>query len=133
MYKATTEARQLCVERKGPVLLEALTYREGNHSSSDDATRYCDKKVLHAACAALGNSLGRFESFLKKNGLHPKGSRELIHLQTSKKLEQLLRKHESLPPPPPTHLLDDVYDQMPERLVRQQKELEASLQLNPHP
>lgn len=40
MYEATAEARQICVSKKKPVLLEAMTYRLGHHSTSDDSSRY---------------------------------------------------------------------------------------------
>jgi 2-oxoisovalerate dehydrogenase E1 component alpha subunit len=37
---ATLEARKICVEKEEPVLIEAMTYRGGHHSTSDDSTRY---------------------------------------------------------------------------------------------
>ena len=38
--QATTEARRMCIEEQTPVLIEAMTYRVGHHSTSDDSTRY---------------------------------------------------------------------------------------------
>ena len=38
--RATSEARKLCAESKAPVLVEAMSYRAGHHSTSDDSTRY---------------------------------------------------------------------------------------------
>ena len=40
VYQATKEARELCVSKQVPVLIEAMTYRVGHHSTSDDSTRY---------------------------------------------------------------------------------------------
>ena len=40
MYTATAEARKLCLALNKPVLMEAMTYRLGHHSTSDDWTRY---------------------------------------------------------------------------------------------
>lgn len=45
VYNATKEARRLCVEENKPVLIEALTYRVGHHSTSDDSSAYRSKKV----------------------------------------------------------------------------------------
>jgi 2-oxoisovalerate dehydrogenase E1 component alpha subunit len=39
--KAATEAaRKLALEKSRPVLIEAMSYRRGHHSTSDDSTRY---------------------------------------------------------------------------------------------
>ncbi|XP_014210900.1 2-oxoisovalerate dehydrogenase subunit alpha, mitochondrial [Copidosoma floridanum] len=40
MYQVTKEARQYVVREKKPVLIEAITYRIGHHSTSDDSTAY---------------------------------------------------------------------------------------------
>lgn len=40
MYQATAEARTLCLSQNKPVLMEAITYRLGHHSTSDDSGRY---------------------------------------------------------------------------------------------
>lgn len=40
MYAATAEARKLCLSQNKPVLMEAMTYRLGHHSTSDDWSRY---------------------------------------------------------------------------------------------
>lgn len=37
---AVREARALALEKSCPVLIEAMTYRVGHHSTSDDSTRY---------------------------------------------------------------------------------------------
>uniref|UniRef100_A0A0K0DJF0 2-oxoisovalerate dehydrogenase subunit alpha n=1 Tax=Angiostrongylus cantonensis TaxID=6313 RepID=A0A0K0DJF0_ANGCA len=44
VYNATKAARKLAVENK-PVLIEAMTYRLGHHSTSDDSSFY--RYVLH--------------------------------------------------------------------------------------
>lgn len=40
VYAAVKESRRIVVEESQPVLLEALTYRTGHHSTSDDSSRY---------------------------------------------------------------------------------------------
>ena len=51
VYNATKEAKRLCVEEKRPVLIEAMTYRIGHHSTSDDSSAYRSKQVYFCACA----------------------------------------------------------------------------------
>ena len=41
VYNATSYARKVCIEENRPVLIEAMTYRVGHHTTSDDSTKYC--------------------------------------------------------------------------------------------
>ena len=40
VHKVTSHARRICVEEGRPVLIEAMTYRIGHHSTSDDSSKY---------------------------------------------------------------------------------------------
>lgn len=40
VISATREARRIIKEEGTPVMIEAMTYRVGHHSTSDDSTRY---------------------------------------------------------------------------------------------
>lgn len=39
VYQATAEARSMAAGQGVPVLIEAMSYRAGHHSTSDDSTR----------------------------------------------------------------------------------------------
>jgi len=40
VYDVTDYARKVCIEESRPVLIEAMTYRVGHHTTSDDSTKY---------------------------------------------------------------------------------------------
>ena len=40
LHETVSQARAQCLEGKGPILIEAMTYRIGAHSTSDDPTQY---------------------------------------------------------------------------------------------
>ena len=40
VYNATQKAREICIKQSRPVLIEAMTYRIGHHSTSDDSSAY---------------------------------------------------------------------------------------------
>lgn len=40
VYNATKAARDICIRQSRPVLIEAMTYRIGHHSTSDDSSAY---------------------------------------------------------------------------------------------
>lgn len=44
MYKVLEESAELCRKGEGPVLIEAVTYRKGAHTTSDDPTKYRTKE-----------------------------------------------------------------------------------------
>jgi len=46
VYFATQEARRLIIRDKRPVLIEAISYRVGDHSTSDFSQRYRDEKEM---------------------------------------------------------------------------------------
>merc|ERR1712183_645940 len=68
VYNATKKARELAVSENRPVLIEAMTYRIGHHSTSDDSSayrsvdevRYWDQK---------GHPIARFGNYLRSKGL----------------------------------------------------------------
>jgi 2-oxoisovalerate dehydrogenase E1 component alpha subunit len=39
VFNATREARRLALQYNAPVLIEAMSYRSGHHSTSDDSSR----------------------------------------------------------------------------------------------
>ena len=40
VYNAVKEAREMAITENKPVLIEAMTYRIGHHSTSDDSSAY---------------------------------------------------------------------------------------------
>ena len=39
-HEATSYARRVCIKENRPILIEAMTYRVGHHSTSDDSSKY---------------------------------------------------------------------------------------------
>lgn len=44
VHNVTKEAREICVSHNRPVLIEAMTYRIGHHSTSDDSSMYAKRE-----------------------------------------------------------------------------------------
>ncbi|MGS0972138.1 MAG: pyruvate dehydrogenase (acetyl-transferring) E1 component subunit alpha [Candidatus Izemoplasmataceae bacterium] len=62
MYIATVEARERALKGDGPTLIEAVTYRLGPHTTSDDPTIYRDEKAFKEA--ETKDPLIRFKQYL---------------------------------------------------------------------
>lgn len=64
---ATREARRRCVENGRGVLLEAMTYRVGHHSTSDDSFAYRPRQEVEDR-KRIDNPIARFRLFLHAQG-----------------------------------------------------------------
>lgn len=126
VYNAVQEARRFIVEEKRPALIEGISYRGGNHSTSDNAGLYRDD----AEMAKLNRLLGKLNSPIDRleKYLLSKGWIEADYAQKkAKELEQLVKEElkraskEKLPPI--DELFEDVYKDLPDNLKEQKEEL----------
>jgi len=123
VYLATKAARKHILAYSTPVLLEAMTYRRGPHSSSDDPTRYrAPSELQHYE--TVDNPLLRFSKFLATQGLLASPLQEL-RLQAAEKVQRVLDSVQSTPPPSWEAMFEDVYDQPTEELKAQRAEFAA--------
>jgi pyruvate dehydrogenase E1 component alpha subunit len=67
LYAAASEAAERARKGEGPTLIESYTYRMGDHTTSDDATRY--RMDAEKAEWAKKDPISRFEVYLTKKGL----------------------------------------------------------------
>lgn len=122
VFDATTEARRLAVTNNEPVMIEAMTYRGGHHSTSDDSSRYRQQSEIDA-WKENDNPLTRLRLLLESKGEWD-SAKELEARTTSKKdVMRALAAAGTQKRPPVSELFTDVYDTIPKHLLEQQKEL----------
>jgi len=123
VYLATKAARDRILSGPGPVLLEAMTYRRGHHSTSDDSTRYrSDSEIKHFE--SVDNPILRFWKFLSSNGFAP-SSLEDLRKEAAERVLQAREVAKGTPPPAWEGMFEDVYDEPTEELKAQKAEFEA--------
>ena len=64
---AVKAAKQKALAEQRPVLIEAMTYRVGHHSTSDDSSAYRSKQAVES-WKQLDNPLHRMRNFLTQRG-----------------------------------------------------------------
>ncbi|MDY6770444.1 MAG: pyruvate dehydrogenase (acetyl-transferring) E1 component subunit alpha [Candidatus Nanohaloarchaea archaeon] len=64
MWKATKEALQKARKENEPTMIEAVTYRRGDHTTADDAERYRDEEEVEYWQER--DPIDRFEAYLKE-------------------------------------------------------------------
>lgn len=121
VYAAAREALDRARSGKGPTLIEAVTYRMGHHTTSDDASKYRpDTEVKEWE---KKDPLLRFRSYLKSKGLWDASYEKAVQDKAAEDVETAVTKAESAPLPSPEDVFISTYKQMPPKLTEQLKDL----------
>jgi 2-oxoisovalerate dehydrogenase E1 component alpha subunit len=126
VHAAVREARRYALDNSVPVLIEAMTYRLGHHSTSDDSTRY--RSVAKVADVANRHDpIVRLGSFLRRHRWLEPDEEASMHDEERVAVLKAIEQAERRPPPPLDDLFEDVYRDMPRSLVEQQTQLREHL------
>lgn len=117
VYKTVLEARHHCLDGKGPVLIEAMTYRLGAHSSSDDPSLYRSEREVEERKEKC--PLIRLKKKLIADKLWDEQKEEEWKLQISDEITKAIQVAKTTPPPSAHSLIEDVYFEIPQTLKEQ--------------
>jgi 2-oxoisovalerate dehydrogenase E1 component alpha subunit len=119
---AVKAARKLAVEKSRPVLIEAMTYRRGHHSTSDDSTRYrkADEIQEHADTT---DPVARLRAYMQDHGWWDDAQEKELREKERNIVLDALQVAENRPKPDMSELFTDVYQEKPAHLLRQEAEL----------
>src|SRR6266699_3245362 len=101
----------------GPTLVEAVTYRLGAHTTTDDPTRYRTADDLDMWMAR--EPIGRYRAFLEKAGLWSDELDRTAKGEADATAARVRAAVEEMPSPPLDDLVDHVYSDPPATLRRQ--------------
>ena len=108
-YKAMQEAVNHAREGKGPYLVEAVSFRMGPHSTSDDPTKYRSEEVEEGS---EQDPIVVAENSLKSLGYLNDSLIEKIKSESVRIVDQKFDEREKVPPPEPETMFQDVYSSM---------------------
>jgi 2-oxoisovalerate dehydrogenase E1 component alpha subunit len=126
VYRTTKDAVEKARKGGGPTLIEAVTYRMGPHSSSDDPKRYRTDEEL--AEWQKRDPLVRFRRYLEKKRFWTEADEKKAQEETNREIDEAIKHAEKLPRPALETLFTDVYAEMPWHLEEQLRELRAEKQ-----
>jgi len=127
VMQATKMARDTCVKESRPVILEAMSYRVGHHSTSDDSSRYRPAEEIQG-WQERNNPIVRFRGYLEKQGWwNEEKDKELWKSARSEAL-RCLKKAEAQKKPSLSEMFTDVYDEIPPHLKEQEESLKEHLE-----
>jgi len=105
----------------GPTLIEAVTYRRGGHSSSDDPSAYRDPaEPKHWEDK---DPIERWRRHLERRGLWSQAVHDEYQQQITDELMAAVKHAGELGGPPVESLFDDVFAELPPHLAEQKAEL----------
>jgi TPP-dependent pyruvate/acetoin dehydrogenase alpha subunit len=126
MWRAVGEATAIARAGGGPTLIEAVTYRIGGHSSSDDPRRYRDENWLRDAMAK--DPIERLEKHLLDRELLTESAKQQIWDAAAGEVREAVDEAAACATPPIESMFSDVYATIPPRLARQHAELLQELE-----
>jgi TPP-dependent pyruvate/acetoin dehydrogenase alpha subunit len=116
-HVVTSQAVRHARSGNGPTLIEAVTYRMGPHSSSDDPKRYRADREVEAWKEK--DPIERFRRYLEGRGVWTLGWQEELAKRVDDQISEAVKHAESVSPPPFEDLFTDVYAEMPPHLREQ--------------
>lgn len=117
VYDAVSKSRSLCLEGKGPVLIEAMTYRLGAHSTSDDPTLYRPEDEVKSWQPR--DPLIRLKLYLEKQSLWDTTKEKEMWESIGQEVNIAIEEAKSCSKPTLHSLIDDVYFEVPQSLEKQ--------------
>ena len=121
VHKVLGDALARAREGKGPTFVEAVTYRIGAHSTSDDPTRY--RSDAEVESWKKKDPLDRLRAYLVHQGLLDDAADAKLEEELTAEIAAAVNEVENLPLPARDTIFDDVYATLPWNLEEQKAEL----------
>lgn len=126
-YIAIHDAMQEAIDRaragKGAMLIEAQTYRLGDHTTADDATRYRSAEALKAAWER--EPIKRLQAFLHQQGWWDAAQEQALQLACKQQVEAAVTAYLATPPQAATAMFDHLFAELPVPLQEQYQQLQS--------
>jgi len=127
VYNATKAAREYCLANNKPALIEAMTYRVGHHSTSDDSTRYRTAEEIERWTNSGINPIKRMKAYLERRNLWDDEKDKALWTNARKEILAAIKQAENELKPPLDDLFNDVYDVDTPNIAEQRQELAEHL------
>ena len=121
MVSVVREAVRRGEQGLGPTLVEAVTYRMGGHSTSDDPNRYRGSDDLKHW--AERDPLARLRHYLERRKLWDDRAEQALIADIDQRFRAAVAESEKTPAPPLESIFEDVYQKQPWHLQEQCTEL----------
>lgn len=123
VYDAVKKAKEICLKGEGPVLIEAMTYRLGAHSTSDDPTIYRSREEEKKWKA--NDPVLRLKKYLIAQGKWDEKKESALKKKIEEEVTAAIEVAKKTAKPPLRSIIEDVYLEVPTTLEEQFQELKT--------
>lgn len=124
MHAAAADAIKVAREGGGPRLIEAVTYRLGDHTTADDAARYRSPEEVQARWK--DEPVGRLRAYLVGRNAWDKAKEEQLLAECQARIEAAVERYLATAPRRPETMFDHLYATLPRAYAAQRREVEDS-------
>ena len=125
VYDRVSQAIQRARAGKGATLIECVTYRLGDHTTADDASRYRSAEELNAAWKH--EPIGRLQRFLHERGLWDEQQEQQLQRAVGERINDAVERFRNMPPADTAAAFDHLYAELPAQYQAQREQLQARL------
>ena len=108
----------------GPRFIEAVTYRLGNHTTADDATRYRPPEEVQAHWKE--EPIARMRTYLVSRQCWTKAQEEELAAECQERIDAAVERYLAIEARPPQTMFDHLYAVLPHSYARQRDELSGA-------
>jgi 2-oxoisovalerate dehydrogenase E1 component alpha subunit len=123
VYRAAKEAADRARKGDGPTLIEAVTFRMGPHSSSDEPARYRDPKIVEAW--ADKDPIERFRRYLEKKKVWTEDFEKEVREGVRSEIKSSIKRVQDAPRPGLESMFEDVFQNLTSQLEEQLEDLRS--------
>jgi 2-oxoisovalerate dehydrogenase E1 component alpha subunit len=117
VFDAVNHALQKARSGKGPTLIEAITYRLGDHTTADDATRY--RSASEVSDAWQREPIKRLQTWLHDHDAWDATREQSLHSDIKQQIERAVADYLAIEPAPVDDILRYQYANMTPALEQQ--------------
>jgi len=122
VYNATKAAREICVTQCRPILIEAMTYRIGHHSTSDDSSAYRSIDEVNK-WDKEDHPITRLRLYMTARSWWSDEDEAAWMKESRARTLAAFERAEKKKKPSPTEMFTDVYDDVPQHLQLQMEQM----------
>lgn len=108
---------------EGPRLIEALTYRLGDHTTADDANRY--RSHSEVVAQRINDPIPRLQSYLRNGGMWSDQDEAELASECEQKVNEAVEQYLATPPQSAQTMFDYLYADLPASLSSQREALSS--------
>jgi pyruvate dehydrogenase E1 component alpha subunit len=114
VYHAVAQALRKAKQGGGPHVIEALTYRLGDHTTADDARRYRTAGEVERQGAL--DPLPRLRRYLEHRGMWSSADEERVSMELATRVDAAVQLYLSTPPAQPNAMFEHLFESLPAAL-----------------